>query len=259
MAGSNTIHLWSVGQLDRPQELVKPSAVAINGALAGNEQMLAISGGNTIDIWDIKSKTFVTRTASEGAIFGKLNFNRDGDKLLAIDAVANKLLVWPVVDKSAKQMSGYSAAVFSPDSKMIAAHTVEKPSITRLLDPGSGNTIRELNLSSGVGPLAFSPNGRVLASGFSDEKFVGVGFWDTTSGLLLGRVSGGKISIGQSAFRTDGTALATIESQEVKVWRTPRLVEIIVRGNSLTQVVPEVGPPPRVLREQAPPPRTVRQ
>jgi WD40 repeat protein len=220
--------------------------------------MLAISRGNAIDVWDIKSRAFVNQTSSEGANFGMLKLSHNGDKLLAIDAVANKLLMWPVNDKSAKQISGYSAAVFSPDSKVIAAHTEDKPSITRLLEPSNGNTIRELDHSSGIGPLAFSPNGRVLASGFSDEKFVGVGFWDTTSGLLLGRVSGGKISIGQSAFRTDGTALATIESQEVKVWRTPRLVEIIARGNPLTKVVPEEAPPPRVFREQAPTPRTVR-
>jgi WD40 repeat protein len=247
LADPNTIYLWSVASTEQPKPFAQMPTLELSGALAPNRERLGICIRNTIEVWDFQSQTLIHRTSIPSALLGKLSFSSAGDQLVACDVPVNKLIVWPIGDQPALQLRGYSTAVFQPDGSAIAAQTVGQGSRTRLLDPANGGILREFNLSTGVGPLAFSQNGLVLASGFSDGTFEGVGFWDTKYGQLLGRVKGGKFAAGPSAFRADGTALAAIDNQEVKLWRTPGFVERVARSKASSPV-----------REQAPPPRTVR-
>jgi WD40 repeat protein len=102
----------------------------------------------------------------------------------------------------------------SADGKLLASSS--------WTDQGAAQAVRVWDLKSGkmlhqmqgpsAGPLAFSPNGRLLAQGSRSpverdrEKVV---LWDTTSGKEVRRIGPGLYAVNALAFSPDGKLLAT--------------------------------------------------
>jgi len=71
--------------------------------------------------------------------------------------------------------------------------------------------------SDGVGALAFSPDGRMLASAARD---VTVKLWDVASGALLATLIGHTKEVNGLAFAPDGKMLATTALMETtRLWQ----------------------------------------
>jgi RNA polymerase sigma factor (sigma-70 family) len=121
-----------------------------------------------------------------------------------------------------------ASVAFSPDGKLLAAaHTRIGPREARaeilLWEVESGKLKHALEHASvPMRCLAFSPDGKVVASGTSG-KFGLVKLWDTETGKLLRTLEDADQMAVHMAYSTDGKRLAVIvqaedRSQQIQVW-----------------------------------------
>ncbi len=127
--------------------------------------------------------------------------------------------------------------VLSPDGRVLAAGRCQADFAIWLWEVATGKEILRLNGSkSSIGAIAWSPNGRVVASGDGLQYYAGAGknplqtirLWDAVTGKELGRFTGYKADVMSLAFSPDGNYLvAGLSDSTILVWEvgnlTPKL------------------------------------
>src|SRR5262249_24346297 len=98
----------------------------------------------------------------------------------------------------------------SPDGRLIAVGGSKQ---TRILDGGTGNEVTSLATAP---PLAFSPDGRTLASQGSNSS---IRLWETAGWKEQGTLQGHEAGVGAIVFSPDGKTLASGGGgDEVRLW-----------------------------------------
>jgi eukaryotic-like serine/threonine-protein kinase len=164
--------------LTRPRELltVTSESPSIWGsALSSDGQLLAGGGGDgVVYLWDRTSGTLV----------GKLR--------------ASKNIIYCVA--------------FSPDAAMLAASSIAPPEV-QLWDVKTQSLIGRLPHSTGVYSLAFSPDGKTLATNggypYAVTTPAELSLWDVASRSKVAALVGHSSSSGWMSFSPDGRLLAT--------------------------------------------------
>ncbi|GAA0492274.1 hypothetical protein Ade02nite_68840 [Paractinoplanes deccanensis] len=162
-------------------------------------------------------------------------FSPDG-KTLAVVADATTLMLWDLAGRRPTlrvRLTGSfgTAVAFSPDGRTLAAAGGADPTITLWNLANRAAPVRFATLSGHsdtVDALAFSPNGRHLASGGYDDTAVLWDVADRSRPLRLATLTGHARWVRSVAFSADGRTLATGGSDyTVILWDTASPAEPI--------------------------------
>ncbi|HEV8587834.1 MAG TPA: caspase family protein [Pyrinomonadaceae bacterium] len=214
----STVKLWDA-TADRELRTLSGHTGPVDSVAFGPDGKILASGSGdtTIKLWDAaKGKELRTLSGHTNAVLS-VAFSPDG-KILASGGADNTIKLWDVATgRELRTVSDYlgCSVAFSPDGKILAG---SEDATIKLWEVTSGTELRSLSgHSSGVNSIAFSPDGKMLASG-SDDKTVTL--WDVAKGKELVTLSGHTNDIYSVAFSPDGKTLASVSllPTMIKFW-----------------------------------------
>lgn len=199
-----------------------------------------ISSGNGT-VWDIASGEL------EHALGGdyRVTFSPDGVWMAAVGREQLNIELWRIADwqlewETGSDQLGYILALtLSPDNRLLASTYHIYPNETehpvKLWDVATGQELFTLEGHQGdIHTLAFSPDGKLLASASADTK---VKIWDIETGTLLRTLSNVYV-VYDVAFSPDGILLAAAGEGAVKLWEVAsgRLLRTLPHDDELMAV-----------------------
>jgi eukaryotic-like serine/threonine-protein kinase len=217
--------------------------LAVANAFAGR-QIIGFSDGGTcavtlntadakLDFWLPNGSTLqrdvtLAKVTPGQAPFVFYGLSPDGEFFFAIDTTG-LIGVWHT--DTGQLRSSFQGplpkirnAVLSPGGSQIAV-CLERENVARLYDCDTGAGRNLAGHSDFVSGLAFSPDGRTLATGSVDGT---IRLWNTANGEVVGALPGHMQETSDVAFSPDGRTLASVGRDEsVKLWHLPTLREVV--------------------------------
>ena len=199
-------------------------------AFSPDNHLLAVGcHDGTVSVRDLKSGQEIIQLESAGGSITTVAFGPDGTQLMAVAGYIRQgtgntsITFWEV--KTGRRISRYGggtehirAAALDPDGRRYV-YTVDRE--IRCADSRTGEVIWKNQDAQGqLRTIAFSPDGRLLATGGEDGR---VKLFDANTGLnqkLLGTHVG---EVRSASFSSEGRFLATSgDKPEVKLWDVAR-------------------------------------
>ncbi|UCC62505.1 MAG: WD40 repeat domain-containing protein, partial [Anaerolineae bacterium] len=213
------VNLWdgSTGQflhaLQGHDDMVRKLTFNAEGSLLASG-----SDDGMVIVWDVASGQPQQTWTWDGKHMFSLTFSPDGQWLAA--GIGPDVAVWDlnsgqvvatlegyVSTAGTRYSSAASDLAFSPDRKLLATVGLDREHSVQLWDIASAQPVDRLQgPTMGVMSVAFSPDGRVLAT---DGPFHQVRLWDVVTGQSLATLDGHTDLITGLAFSPDGTVLAS--------------------------------------------------
>src|SRR5262249_30515853 len=182
-------------------------------------------GQFTLSAWDVATgKRLFQRLEDTGSSDPFGAFSPDGRFFVSENGFVTDVATGKHVHSLSGMERVYNLPVFSPNGKLVAIVRRDQPPgadenvysySIRLFELATGKECRAWTVQEFVECLAFSPDGRVLASGSSEA----IRLWNVATGQELLRRSGHAVNVTSLAFAPDGRTLASgLCDTTVLVW-----------------------------------------
>ena len=181
--------------------------------------------GGPVGIWDANTQENIKMLSGHTDTVYTPVYSPDG-KMIATYSKDKTVRLWNVntgepLNTLAEHESNLYRPVFSPDSKTIVTRTFVKYSkggTLRLWNVTTGANILTLEATDMYQRLAYSPDGKVLATNYSDNS---VRLWDTTTGENIKTLIGHTDRVYNFMYGLDSKTLATHgRDPSVRLWDT---------------------------------------
>ncbi len=166
--------------------------------------------GGALTVWDVDRRAVCFD--EPGPIPGfAARFSPDSRRLALVNEKSSELLVYDLVTgRPIRRWAGtVGCLAFRPDGAQVAAiDNQSKPPTWRILDAESGRLVQAFPLRVPADDVAWSPDGRTLAttSNWPDFK---IDLWETTTGVRRATLEGHDNSGLRASFHPAGTLLAS--------------------------------------------------
>ncbi|HZW32039.1 MAG TPA: protein kinase, partial [Isosphaeraceae bacterium] len=237
-----TIKLWdpATGQVIR--SLTAGTYIRVVAFHPDGTRLASTGADRAVTLWDAATGQPIRTLAGHAQLIYELAFSPDG-KTLASLSMDGTIKLWdlaadaPVRTLQDHRVDSVGGLAFSPDGKTLASAGGGEPTI-RLWDVATGQlarslredgpagpdgktllTMRQLSAQRHWKPIAFRPDGKILATGAGDGT---VQLWDPAAGTLVRTLIDHRdlCLVTTLAFSPDGKTLASTRrtGQKVDLW-----------------------------------------
>jgi len=241
----SVLHLGKAQAVD--PVIIKPANWAYDICFSPDGKYLAISGLQSLQIWDVERQKFAYDVNLPGLWGGyTVDFSHDG-ALLAVSGVGTDIFIYkfrsrylkPQLLKNLNANLAVMSLDFSPNGRWLAARGQTSSTVFDLSN-GKSITIQTPKVSnSWAMRILFSPNGKLLAVDGTPVKIWKVGSWEKPT-LQPGSVDGG-ISFTPTSLTLAGGSCRY--NGEVSQWRlktgmTSRIILSKIRTTTYIEYSP---------------------
>jgi len=228
---NNAIGIWDVASGNEVLRILSAHAAQIYSVAFSPDGKLLASGSHdkTIKLWNVATGSLIRTLFGHSDTIYSVAFSPDG-RLLASLSWDTLIKLWDVATgREIRTLAGYSeggySVAFSPDGRLLASTSCRYRQPSRpceqgeikLWDVATGREVRLLQgHTSWVESVAFSPDGKVLASGSMDMT---IKLWEIGKGSLLGTLQGHTETVYEVDFSPDGRLLVSGSADRtIKLW-----------------------------------------